>query len=536
VVSFAIVILLTAFVIPFFIWNSYEISPFEKKLVSTTDSSSDTYLVSTFDGSFTDETWGEYDVTIYYPAVSSGISQHPDRSEAPYPAIVFAHGFTGRKEFYTWIGNCCATRGYVTILFTIPTPTSLKAFSQSVTGIRRSINYLLTQNEGGLLEGMIDKNRIGVMGHSMGAMAVLIATPQDSRIRAAVSLAPGYFGVATEKYVEACKSINVPIQLQAGSLDWICPPSAVRVYYDALTISPKEMVVINGAEHIQFSDASVGSGANITLEEQHRISQKYFIAWFNYYLYDDFSYYTYIFGDEAQKDLDLGILSELRYVEKRDNIRPSVAIASPPNGALLASTSLKVIGTASDNVEILKVEVSTDNSTWTTCTGTTSWSQSLTLSEGLGTIYVKVTDTSGNENYDHINVIVDTTKPSLSIKSPKDGETSRGTVEIIVSTDDENGIEKTEFYVHGHLEHVDTTEPYSWSWDTTVVKNEQHMVKVLAYDKAGNIEETSIKVRVDNKEEQLKPAWIAPVGVALIIVVGVVAVALIARKRKGVRE
>jgi len=519
-------------VIPFFIWGIYGISPFETNLFSTADGSSGTHLVGTLDGSFTDETWGEYDVTIYYPAVSSGVSQPPERSEAPYPAIVFAHGFTARKEFYTWIGNCCAARGYVTILFTVPSTFSLEAFSQSVTGIRGSIDYLLTQNEGGLLEGMIDENRIGVMGHSMGAMAVLLATAEDLRIRAAVSLAPGYFGVATGKYVEACKSIGAPMQLQAGSLDRICPPSAVGVYYDALTIPPKEMVVINGAEHIQFSDAPVGSGADITLEEQHRISQKYFMAWFNYYLCDDSSHYIYIFGEEARKDLDLGVLSELRYVEERDLTPPSVTITSPPNGTLLASTSLKVLGTASDDVEVRKVEVSTDNSTWTTCTSTTSWSQSLTLGEGVRTIYVKVTDVYGNEGYDRIKVIVDTTKPSLSIESPRDGETSRGTVKIIVSADDENGMEKTEFYVDGSLRHVDTTEPYSWSWDTTVVTNGEHTVKVLAYDKAGNVEEAIIKVRVENEEEP-KPAWITAVGFALIIVIGVVAAALIARKGRG---
>jgi predicted dienelactone hydrolase len=314
---FIILALSVALLIFFLIWNNYEMSPTLTKTLAT-DSSEGSHLVSVLEGSFSDEIYGLYKVTIYYPAVNSGVSQLPERSGAPYPAIVFAHGWLASKEVYTWIGNSFAAHGYVTILFTVPTPTSLNAFSQSVRGIIGSIDYLLTQNAGGLLKGMIDDNRIGVMGHSMGAMAVLIATAEDSRIKAAVSLAPGYFGVATEKYVEACSSISVPIQLQAGSLDAICPPSAVKVYYDALTIPTKEIIVINGADHIQFSDVSAGLGRNISLEEQHGISQKYFIAWFNYYLYDDFNYYAYIFGDDARMDLHLGVLSYLDYAEKTD--------------------------------------------------------------------------------------------------------------------------------------------------------------------------------------------------------------------------
>jgi len=315
--SFAIAILLIACITLFFIWGAQN-HFYETVLVDTDENPRETHLVGQIDGVFTDENYGEYEVTIYYPAINSGVSQPPDKSGAPYPAIIFAHGWLTSKELYTWIGNYCAAQGYVTLLFSVPDPTSLEAFRQSVTGITKSIDYLLVQNQGGLLSGLINTSRIGVMGHSMGAMAVLIATTEDSRIKAAVSLAPGYFGSTTKKYVEACKSIRVPIQFQAGSLDKICPPSAVETYYNAVRIPPKEIIVINGADHIQFSDAPATLWANITLEEQHETSRKYFIAWFNYYLRDDFNYYAYLFGSEARKDMENGILSSLEYVERFD--------------------------------------------------------------------------------------------------------------------------------------------------------------------------------------------------------------------------
>lgn len=91
-----------------------------------------------------------------------------------------------------------------------------------------------------------------------------------------------------------------------------------------------------------------------------------------------------------------------------DTVNPSLAIASPADGATLASTTATVTGTASDNAGVRKVEVSLDNTTWITATGTTSWSATLTLAEGVNTIYVRVTDTAGNTATSTIHVTVAT--------------------------------------------------------------------------------------------------------------------------------
>ena len=52
---------------------------------------------------------------------------------------------------------------------------------------------------------------------------------------------------------------------------------------------------------------------DIKYEEQRNISCKYFTSWFQYHLNDNYEYYTYIFGEEAQNDLNTGVLSELKY-------------------------------------------------------------------------------------------------------------------------------------------------------------------------------------------------------------------------------
>jgi len=89
-----------------------------------------------------------------------------------------------------------------------------------------------------------------------------------------------------------------------------------------------------------------------------------------------------------------------------DTISPTIALTSPAEGTILRSASVTVSGTASDNVGIAKVEVSLDNATWIVADGTTSWTANLSLAEGKNTIYVRVTDTSGNTATSTIHVTV----------------------------------------------------------------------------------------------------------------------------------
>ncbi len=91
-----------------------------------------------------------------------------------------------------------------------------------------------------------------------------------------------------------------------------------------------------------------------------------------------------------------------------DTVLPTVSIASPLEGATLTTTSVTITGSASDNVEVAKVELSLDGTTWTAATGTTSWSATLTLAEGANTITVRATDTSGNVATQALHVTVAT--------------------------------------------------------------------------------------------------------------------------------
>jgi dienelactone hydrolase len=161
----------------------------------------------------------------------------------------------------------------------------------------------------------------GAIGLSMGGGGCIEATGTPGLgIDAAVGLAPA----AMPSVLSAARKITVPVQLQVGTNDGFVPPGSVlQLYTDFLSNDTvKEYLVITGGNHIGFIDEfyarfgqrfGIDNPPGITYEEQRTISSRYFTAWFQFHLKHLSEYYTYIFGDEAQHDLDEGLLSDLRY-------------------------------------------------------------------------------------------------------------------------------------------------------------------------------------------------------------------------------
>lgn len=75
---------------------------------------------------------------------------------------------------------------------------------------------------------------------------------------------------------------------------------------------------------------------------------------------------------------------------------PTIAIVAPGPGSILTSVYATVSGTASDNVQVARVELSLDGTHWVVATGTASWSGTLTLTEADNTIHARATDLEGN--------------------------------------------------------------------------------------------------------------------------------------------
>lgn len=129
-------------------------------------------------------------------------------------------------------------------------------------------------------------------------------------------------------------------------------------------------------------------------------------------------------------------------------------------------------------------------------TGNLTTSRTYTLScSGAG---VSVTDSVV------VNVLAqgDTTKPTVSITTPDNGQWVKGIVTISANASDNIGVTKVEFYLDNSLSPMatDTTAPYSTIWDTTFGSSGNHSITAKAFDAAGNNQTaTAFTVFVDNQ-------------------------------------
>jgi len=169
-----------------------------------------------------------------------------------------------------------------------------------------------------------------------------------------------------------------------------------------------------------------------------------------------------------------------------DNESPTSAIASPVTGSYLRGGSATIQGTASDvGLGVQQVEISTDGgTTWTTATGTASWSYNWTLpADGVYVIMSRAVDSIvGNVQNPpaSISLTVDNTAPHTTLTQTPANPSNTATPVFGFSADEsatfrcsvDNG---TEFAC---------TSPLTLS----TLTGGNHSFKVYAVDLAGNVD------------------------------------------------
>lgn len=92
----------------------------------------------------------------------------------------------------------------------------------------------------------------------------------------------------------------------------------------------------------------------------------------------------------------------------------------------------------------------------------------------------------------------DTEAPVVGITAPANGATVDGTISITASASDNVGVDYVQCNVDGGSWTTDSSSPYSWSLDTTILSDGSHTINVRAYDAAGNYADDSVSISVDN--------------------------------------
>ena len=186
-----------------------------------------------------------------------------------------------------------------------------------------------------------------------------------------------------------------------------------------------------------------------------------------------------------------------------DSVAPSVSLTSP--SATVTAFPFDMTASASDNVGVKKVEF---------YIGTTKVGEDSTApyeisvanyANGTYTFKAVATDNAGNtaESTSSITInYADTSAPVVNITAPSNASTVRGTVTITAEALDNIAVSKVEFYVDNVKIGEDTTEPYTYAWNTTGLQNfSTHSLKAIAYDSSNNtVTDNDTSVTVDNSD------------------------------------
>jgi predicted dienelactone hydrolase len=242
--------------------------------------------------------WGTYQATGYYVAGTKNA-----------PVVLFLHGLDANKNWYKWMIDPYLKAGYVLVMFNIPSKWAMQGLLSSfnisnkpsnqpelgpyVDGFSACIDSLSNLN------GVIDLNLIAATGHSAGGLGAMAAAAQDSRIKAVVALSPP---VQVSGLLHSLPTeFKIPIQLQVGSNEGELY-NGVKNYYSQLQASVKQLVVIQGGNHIQFMDADIvllinllgksiqipyvgNQPSGISTQRQHEISSQAFLSFLNEYFH-----------------------------------------------------------------------------------------------------------------------------------------------------------------------------------------------------------------------------------------------------------
>ncbi len=202
-------------------------------------------------------------------------------SAGPYPVILALEGLNTNVAMYRWWHQVFADAGYLVFAFDF----SGQGHSESevdgdpgnnIEEAQDALGWLFNESP---VAGYLDAGRIGVIGHSMGAIATLGLQAVDTRIKAAVAAAP------ISEQSAPFDANPVPVMIQTGDHDGpIAPipflnPAVVRPVYEKLS-GDRAFIVAEAASHAQHTNFPLLPSASSGLE----VAAQYSLAWMDYHV------------------------------------------------------------------------------------------------------------------------------------------------------------------------------------------------------------------------------------------------------------
>jgi hypothetical protein len=269
----------------------------------------------------------ELDGSATVPATGNTVAIHAafpaDASGAPYPAVVFGHGFQLPPSQYYGYLRRLASFGYVAMTVDFEAgffdPNHVAAAAELAHGLDWASAHPA-------LSAIVDVENAGASGHSLGGKLALLAATMDDRIAAVIALDPVDGAMSCDP--KNCPDVSdmMPIPIPTGFIGETtdasggfqpCAPAAdnFQTFY-AKTAPPSLSVEVLGANHMSFLDDLAGCGftcsfCNAATTPQDAVlglSRAYLVAFFERHLRGDARYDDFLTGPEAQaRYVDTGL-------------------------------------------------------------------------------------------------------------------------------------------------------------------------------------------------------------------------------------
>ena len=241
--------------------------------------------------------------------------------DRPAPVILFSHGLGGARDGNAYLGRHWSARGSCVVFLQhagsdeavwrdLPFPERLpalrKAINLSTTLDRyRDVSAVLDRlkawngEAGGPLEGRLDPARVGIAGHSFGAVTAQGVTGQrtadgrtpftDRRIGAALLMCPSLPRIGDGQ--SAFGSIAIPWMIMTGTEDdspvGNATPESRREVFAALPPGEKYELVLFQGEHQAFGDRVLPGSKRPRDPNHHRVVLALSTAFFDAFLRGD---------------------------------------------------------------------------------------------------------------------------------------------------------------------------------------------------------------------------------------------------------
>lgn len=240
----------------------------------------------------------DFDAEVHYPAVAASPASPVDAAGGPHPIVAFGHGFLCPVDRYRSTAAHLASWGMIVIL-----PETQGGFFPShqalADDLNASLDWLAAEGvrKGSFWFEAVDGSERGLLGHSMGGGAALLAAAGDARTDAVSVLAAADTNPSS---IAAASSVRCATRLIVGDDDSIVPPSSTTAMFANLA-GPRQDITILGGFHCGFLDSSIifcDSGA-ISRPEQLAIVRRELAEFLLLYLRDDAARWNDVWGDGA---------------------------------------------------------------------------------------------------------------------------------------------------------------------------------------------------------------------------------------------